>query len=543
MPQLPANRRCLPMVVVLAFCLTSTGRANVSVPDLVTDRPDQTESSETVRPGYVQFELGWTHVEDNDEADVAADSFPETLVRIGVLDNLEFRFGFDGYVWEDIDGLGADDGAGDLEIGLKWKMWEETGWRPQTAILAGTSVPAGQKPFSSDRFDPSVRLACSHTLTETLSLGYNVAGIWVSELNDRGRRETDASVAYSAVLGIALSGPLGTFVEFFGQAPSDGGKPANSIDAGFTYLLADNLQIDVLGGVGVSETADDWFVGAGLVWRLPQVELSHRLPLQRDSGKPGRDFVEDQFLGVVDGACQERAGGHLVAPAAELCGDLADVDRPSAPQRATNPPVLQFDQKHRHRHRSDTVTFVDQVLGVLIRRPRASKVLVQEILHGVAPVQVQLEPAEHGQHEPESFVGEVVKQLVVDLRRLDAQIDQIGRATIRPPVGVAELEPSGIGCQCDKQGLGHALRDGPTDRREKVEKDQSGGRGGRVDDFHLPQAVGCHVVIEHQHRDLSVVEIPLESRQLRATVGIDNNHQVKRATVPCDPRIDLLGLG
>ena len=59
-------------------------------------------------------------------------------------------------------------------------------------------------------------------------------------------------------------------MEFFGEAPTGQGKPANSLDGGFTYALADNLQIDVLGGVGISEAAEDWFVGAGLVWRLPQ---------------------------------------------------------------------------------------------------------------------------------------------------------------------------------------------------------------------------------------------------------------------------------
>jgi len=37
-----------------------------------------------------------------------------------------------------------------------------------------------------------------------------------------------------------------------------------------TYLIADNVQIDVLGGAAISEDADDWFIGAGLVWRLPQ---------------------------------------------------------------------------------------------------------------------------------------------------------------------------------------------------------------------------------------------------------------------------------
>jgi len=257
-----------------ATCLTLAGSVWGQAPSLVTDRPDQTESSETVAPGYVQLEFGWTHVEDDEDVDVKADSFPETLIRIGVIENLEFRFGFDGYIWQEVDSGASpsqrDDGAGDLEIGLKYKLWQEDGWLPQTALLAGTTLPAGARAFSSERLDPSVRLACSHTLTETVGFGYNLAGIWQTEEDAIGDRDTTASVAYSAVLGIALSERLGTFIEFFGEAPTATGKPANSLDAGLTYLIADNLQIDVLAGTALSEAADDWFIGAGLVWRLPR---------------------------------------------------------------------------------------------------------------------------------------------------------------------------------------------------------------------------------------------------------------------------------
>ena len=221
-------------------------------------------------PGYVQFEFGWTHAEDDSDADVTLDSFPETLIRVGVASTLEFRFGFNGFFWEDIDGVGSNNGAGDLGIGLKWKLWEETGWQPQAAILAGTSVPTGEAPFSSERFDPAFRLACSHTLTETLALGYNLGGLWSTEEDTMGDRDTTASITYSIVLGITLSEQLGTFIEFFGEAPTSEGNPANSFDGGLTYLIADNLQIDLLGGIALSEAAVDWFVGAGLVWRLPQ---------------------------------------------------------------------------------------------------------------------------------------------------------------------------------------------------------------------------------------------------------------------------------
>jgi len=274
MSQMPERLRHLAVAAVLLFGLASAGYAGGTVPELVTDRPDQTESSETVRPGYVQFEFGWTHAEDDEAIDVTSDSLPETLVRVGLADHVELRFGFGGYVWEEVDGPGAtsvtSDGAADLDIGLKWKLWEEAGWTPKTAVIAGTTLPTGAGAMSSERFDPSLRLACEHTLTEVLGLGYNVAANWASEEDAVGDRDTKASVAYTVVLGVALTNELGTFVEFFGEALTGQGKPANSIDGGFTYALADNLQIDVLGGVGVSEAADDWFFGAGLVWRLPQ---------------------------------------------------------------------------------------------------------------------------------------------------------------------------------------------------------------------------------------------------------------------------------
>jgi len=256
--------------IALGLFLASFCHAGADVPELITDRPDQTESSETVAPGYVQFEIGWTHSEDDEDMDVTSDAFPETLVRLGVARHLELRFGFDGYIWEDADSAGREEGFGDLQLGLKWKLWEESRWKPQTAILADTSVPSGEDPLSSERFDPSIRLACSHTLAETLSLGYNLAGLWTSEEDAASDRDTTASVAYSVVLGIALSEQAGAFVELFGQTPTAEGKPANSLDAGITYLVADNLQLDVLAGVALSETADDWFIGTGLVWRLPR---------------------------------------------------------------------------------------------------------------------------------------------------------------------------------------------------------------------------------------------------------------------------------
>jgi len=67
-----------------------------------------------------------------------------------------------------------------------------------------------------------------------------------------------------------LTERLGVFAEVFGTSPIDASTGArNSVDGGLTFLLTEVFQLDVAGGAGISEDADDWFVGAGLSFRLP----------------------------------------------------------------------------------------------------------------------------------------------------------------------------------------------------------------------------------------------------------------------------------
>ncbi len=67
---------------------------NKKVPDLITDRPDQTESSCSVRKNALQIETGFVY-ENFKRDDVKFDNWgiATTLLRYGVLDNFELRLG------------------------------------------------------------------------------------------------------------------------------------------------------------------------------------------------------------------------------------------------------------------------------------------------------------------------------------------------------------------------------------------------------------------------------------------------------------------
>ncbi len=254
--------------------------------EMVTDRPDQSESPNTVPGGFTQLEAGVLYAHD-ERSGVEFDGFeiPSTLVRIGLADRFELRVGWAGYIFEEVEegGIKAkNDGVADGELGGKIGLWgpslsSRSGKSVNSAggLLVSVSLPIGEDNFSRDSYDPGIRLAVEHGLAEELSLSYNLGLQWLTLPDERGfDRDTGSDFIYTLTLGfgnVASKTRLGAFVEMFGAIPaSASGTPRHSFDGGFTYLIRPSLQFDAFGGVGLSDAAVDWFIGSGLSVRFPR---------------------------------------------------------------------------------------------------------------------------------------------------------------------------------------------------------------------------------------------------------------------------------
>jgi len=242
--------------------------AQESSPEMITDRPDQTESAAVVPSKSVQFETGFVLENDRTNTmELTSYTLNTTLVRIGILKTLELRLGLEymRQIEKNLvnDVTSIDQGFSPLSAGFKIKIAEEQGWMPAMAFLAGITLPAtGDKHYRPTYSVPSMRLAFAHTLTERLSLGYNLGAEWNSD-------EPIPSWFYSAALGFALFPKIGVFIESYGFLPEEGKLSEHLVDAGITYLLTPNFQLDLSAGAGVNPGAYDSFFGAGFSLRLP----------------------------------------------------------------------------------------------------------------------------------------------------------------------------------------------------------------------------------------------------------------------------------
>ena len=234
---------------------------------LVTDRPDFTEASSVVGLGVGQIELGYTYF-NNDDAGVETEthSYPETLLRYGVLANwLELRVGWT-YLNQS-ESLVNTSGDADLYLGFKIGLTPQEGIRPEMALIPQMFVPTGDADFTADEVLPGLNWIYAWEINDFLS----TAGSTQFNRNvDDVSGETFTTWAQSWTIAYSLGERLGAYTEYFGLYPhsADTARPQNYANGGFTYLISNDIQWDIRGGVGLDDNADDYFVGTGLSIRF-----------------------------------------------------------------------------------------------------------------------------------------------------------------------------------------------------------------------------------------------------------------------------------
>jgi Putative MetA-pathway of phenol degradation len=250
---------------------TAEGGPDLSEP-LVTDRPDFTEASVTVGRGVAQLEMGYTYIYDsNGGSSTRAHSYPETLLRVGMLaDWFELRVDWN-YAEERVNDFGGeintDSGAEDLGIGCKLALTPQECMFPETALLLQMSVPSGSNEFTADEVLPGVSYLYGWDINECWSTGGSSV---FNRAVDDATGDDYFEFAQSWTIGRSWTDEIGSYTEWFAFIPSgaDTNPTEHYFNGGFTYLINDNVQWDVRAGVGLNGAADDYFVGSGLAIRF-----------------------------------------------------------------------------------------------------------------------------------------------------------------------------------------------------------------------------------------------------------------------------------
>jgi len=164
---------------------------------------------------------------------------------------------------------GTTTGFSDITLGTKIALADESGARPQMALLVSASLPVGHSDLTSKYVIPEILFLGANSLSDRLGLTYNVGPSFVTEKTDGGSN-TYIDLNYAVALSGSVGGPFSLFGEFYGVfAIGRSQLDRHGFQAGTTILLSPLFQIDFRAGIGQSENENGWLVGAGLAFRVP----------------------------------------------------------------------------------------------------------------------------------------------------------------------------------------------------------------------------------------------------------------------------------
>ncbi len=245
------------IILLIYFFLFSQVVKAQQVQPVQADRPDQTETPFTVQKAHFQIETGLLYEqEDKFNSSVV---YPGILLKYGVNNNFELRLITEnsGIKTNNITSSGIEP----LRIGFKTRLLDEKGIVPATSFLGNVAIPELASPGKQLMYlAPSFRFSMQHTLSRKFSLGYNLGAEWDGF-------SAEPIFIYTLTTGFSVTEKTGCFAEIYGFA-SQQKRADHRFDAGITFLLRQNLLLDISGGIGLLPSSPDFFISTGFSFRL-----------------------------------------------------------------------------------------------------------------------------------------------------------------------------------------------------------------------------------------------------------------------------------
>lgn len=246
----------LLLVITSSPLIAQEGQDNI-----VTDRPSQSESAYLVPTGKFQLETGFLVEKDGENKNY---TYNVSSFRYGVNEHFELRLiteylGTKSVVSnEEV----VTKGMAPLVIGTKLKVAENNGLIPEVAFVGHLVLKTGAAQYQPDYVTSNFRFSMEYGLSDKFSLGCNLGAKWNGST-------PNATGVYTFIIGYGLSDRIALFSEVYGFLTEQAGSPDHRFNGGATYRIASNMQLDISGGLGLSDVSPDNFISTGFSIRLP----------------------------------------------------------------------------------------------------------------------------------------------------------------------------------------------------------------------------------------------------------------------------------
>jgi hypothetical protein len=219
--------------------------------DFALDRPDVTESPQTVDAGHFQFEgdvVKWARPDRESDGTVF---LWNGLYKMGLTKNWDVHVGYELYnINPNVEGADSPDGHGALTFRLKRNFWGNEG-DTKTALGAIPYVTfLSGKPFDSEeQIQYGVGFPFSCSINDKLGWGAQPQVDFIP--NEKGGH--DFSFFQTVVLGGVVMGNLDFYVEGVAYLNSESNQYL--ANGGLIYNISPNVKVDIATNIGLNDAS------------------------------------------------------------------------------------------------------------------------------------------------------------------------------------------------------------------------------------------------------------------------------------------------
>ncbi len=238
--------------VILPLLLTAQDK-------IETDRPTETQNAGLMPTGKLQGEIGFR--KEQQQAGEYSYQHPNAVFRYGLFKVLELRLVTAFETEKEGTPKVTNHGLQPVEAGIKARLYQSKDTSFIVSLYGHLGLPHfASKNYELDKAFYRARLLLQNKLTEKIKVNYNVGREWDS-------RNIEQTWMYSISPQIELSDKWQLLLEEYATFQQSG-APEHYLDAGVAFGFTNNLQLDINAGKGLNPAAADYFIDAGVSFRL-----------------------------------------------------------------------------------------------------------------------------------------------------------------------------------------------------------------------------------------------------------------------------------
>ncbi|MHC4958674.1 MAG: transporter [Planctomycetota bacterium] len=239
----------------------------------VTDRPGNTDSPQTVPPGWFQVEADIVaFTEDSTAAtrvrtlDIGKTNFG---LKVGLTRKTDFHVIWAPYTREEtLDRATGQtttaEGVGNVQLRVKYNLWGNDGGPSALTLLPFVEFPAASSDFASSA-GAGLSLPYQHDLGRQWTFNGELTGAYN---DDRSPANVDEFTFNGSLkLGRGLSETWSAWAEVYWEIPTESDALA-TLDVGAVWGPQDNLAFDLTFFLGLNDAAPDFRVALGAAFRF-----------------------------------------------------------------------------------------------------------------------------------------------------------------------------------------------------------------------------------------------------------------------------------